>query len=162
MNPEGESIPVALGLGSNLGESRRNLQLAASFLESVVHELRLSSFIVTAPIQCRSGAPSFLNAAAVGRTSLPPHALLDACQAIEMKMGRPGNRARDVELYGDRVIDIDILLYGGLSLADKRLILPHPHLRERRFVLAPLAELAPEWRIPPHGETVAEALARVG
>jgi 2-amino-4-hydroxy-6-hydroxymethyldihydropteridine diphosphokinase len=83
--------------------------------------------------------PPFLNMAVLARTTLSPHQLLDLCLAIERAQGR----VRDIR-YGPRTLDIDILAYGDLALADETLTLPHPRLTERAFALVPLAEIAPE------------------
>lgn len=98
--------------------------------------------------------PDFLNTAAVGRTSLPPDAVLAVAKALERAAGRrPGPR------FAPRPLDIDLLLYDAMQSADPELILPHPRLAERRFVLAPLAEIAPDLPVPPAGAPVAELLA---
>lgn len=105
---------------------------------------------------CPAGAPWFLNMAAEVETSLPPLELLEAALAVEAEAGRvraaPG---------GPRVLDLDILLVGEIVLDHPRLSLPHPRMRERRFVLAPLAEIAPAARDPVTGLAVAELLARL-
>ncbi len=86
-------------------------------------------------------------------TTLPPHALLEACLSIEARLGRVRERR-----WGPRAIDIDVLHYAGATVSDERLVLPHRFLRERAFVLVPLAEIAPD--LVTGGETVSEALAR--
>jgi 2-amino-4-hydroxy-6-hydroxymethyldihydropteridine diphosphokinase len=101
--------------------------------------------------------PDFLNTAALARTALPPDAVLAVAKALELAAGR----TRGVR-FGPRPLDIDLLLYGGVRRSDPELTLPHPRLRERRFVLAPLAEIAPELTVAPNGATVAELLARLG
>lgn len=101
--------------------------------------------------------PDFLNTAALARTALPPDAVLALAKALELAAGR----TRGVR-FGPRPLDIDLLLYGGVRLEDPELTLPHPRLRERRFVLAPLAEIAPSLLVPPDGAMVAELLARLG
>lgn len=101
--------------------------------------------------------PDYLNTAALARTTLPPDAVLAVAKALELAAGR----TRGVR-FGPRPLDIDLLLYGGLRRDDPELTLPHPRLRERRFVLAPLAEIAPDLSVSPDGATVAELLARLG
>jgi 2-amino-4-hydroxy-6-hydroxymethyldihydropteridine diphosphokinase len=98
--------------------------------------------------------PTFLNMAALLRTTMTPHALLDLCLAIEARHGRV--RA---ERYGPRTLDIDILAYDGVAMSDGRLTLPHPRLLERAFALVPLAEIAPEMMIGDVG--IAQAAAGV-
>lgn len=89
-------------------------------------------------------------------TSLQPGDLLSVCKALELAAGR----RRGVR-FGPRPLDVDLLVYGDLQIATPELTLPHPRLRERRFVLAPLAEIAPDLRIPPDGARVADLLARL-
>ena len=101
--------------------------------------------------------PDYLNTAALGRTALPPDAVLALAKALELAAGR----TRGVR-FGPRPLDVDLLLYGDLRRDDPELTLPHPRLRERRFVLAPLAEIAPGLEVPPDGATVAELLERLG
>jgi 2-amino-4-hydroxy-6-hydroxymethyldihydropteridine diphosphokinase len=104
--------------------------------------------------------PDFLNTAALATTALPPDAVLALAKALELAAGR----TRGVR-FGPRPLDIDLLLYGGVRLQDPELTLPHPRLRDRRFVLAPLAEIAPDLSVPgvpSDGATVAELLARLG
>lgn len=101
--------------------------------------------------------PPYLNTAACGRTALPPDAVLAIAKALERRAGRrPGPRS------GPRPLDIDLLLYGERTAEGPELTLPHPRLGDRRFVLAPLAAVAPDLRVPPSGIRVAELLARVG
>jgi 2-amino-4-hydroxy-6-hydroxymethyldihydropteridine diphosphokinase len=100
--------------------------------------------------------PDFLNTAAVASTALPPEAVLALAKALEQAAGR----RRGVR-FGPRPLDVDLLLYGSLRSDAPELTLPHPRLRERRFVLEPLAEIAPDLAVPPDGATVRELLARV-
>lgn len=133
---------VYIGLGSNLGNRRENLERAVTLLEQRVGTLlRLSAFWETAPVGFES-EHQFLNAAAAFCTSLSPIELLPLTQQIECEMGRTQKSLNGV--YHDRTIDIDLLCSDGESVYTAELQLPHPYLSERRFVLEPLAEIAPE------------------
>ncbi|MCH8814498.1 MAG: 2-amino-4-hydroxy-6-hydroxymethyldihydropteridine diphosphokinase [Chloroflexi bacterium] len=141
-----------LGLGSNLGDRRANLQTALRLLERVGLVRRVSSLYETVPVGPEQ--PMFYNAACECETDLPPRELLRCVQEVEQEMGRP----RDDERWGPRLIDIDILLYGDEVIDEDGLAIPHAEMRNRSFVLVPLAEIAPEVRHPA-GEAVA-SLAR--
>lgn len=145
---------VYLSLGSNLGDRRERLSRAVAELRdgAVVVE-KLSSLYETEPVGLRA-QPWFLNLVAVGSTELYPTQLLDRVQNIEIRLGR-----RRLVEKGPRTIDIDILLYGDFRIRSERLIVPHPRMAERRFVLEPLAELAPELRHPVSRLTVRQLLA---
>jgi len=147
--------PVFLGLGSNLGDREGALEDALGRLAA--HGFRVtrrSSLWLTEPV---GGPPQgwFLNAAAEGETALRPETLLEACLSTEREMGRVR-----VERNGPRKIDLDILFFGDERLDTPGLVIPHPRLHERRFVLEPLAEIAPGFVHPVLGLTVRELLAR--
>jgi 2-amino-4-hydroxy-6-hydroxymethyldihydropteridine diphosphokinase len=144
-----------LGLGSNLGDKRAMLHEALRRLDETdgVCVAARSGFYRTPPWG-KTDQDWFLNAAAAVETDLPPHDLLAVCLDVERAIGR----VRD-EKWGPRLIDIDLLTYDGRELADETLTLPHPYLTQRAFVLAPLAEIAPDLIIG--GSSVTEALARV-
>lgn len=145
-----------LGLGSNLGNKRHNLIKAAALLaERAGDILALSSFYETAPWGFVSDN-SFLNAAMKLETTLSPLELLETTQEIEKELGR--TEKSNSSDYQDRVIDVDLLLYDDQILQTPVLTLPHPHLHERRFVLEPLAEIAPFCVVPVIGKSVAELL----
>ena len=145
---------VYLGLGSNMGDREAMLKSALDELETPgLRLLRVSSLYETEPIGLREQR-WFLNLVAEFETELFPKQLLHRMQKIEMRLGRK----RTVE-NGPRMIDIDILLYGNLAIKTEELEIPHPRYRERRFTLAPLAELNPGLRDPATGETMAEMLA---
>ncbi len=135
----GETL-VALGLGANLGDPVANLRRAVELLaQAGLRFEALSSLYRTKPWGV-TDQPDFVNACALARTTLAPLALLDLAQATEKALGR-----RRTRRWGPRAIDIDLLLYGDAQWRDERLILPHPGLMERAFVLLPLAEIAPEF-----------------
>jgi 2-amino-4-hydroxy-6-hydroxymethyldihydropteridine diphosphokinase len=144
-----------LGLGSNVGERRANLQAAVDALPGVgVETLASSSTYDTDPVGDVLDQPSFLNACLLVRTTLEPLELLAAAKRLERELGREESSVR----HGPRTIDIDILLLGQLELAHERMSLPHAQLLSRRFVLIPALELDFELRAP-DGRRLAEALA---
>lgn len=144
---------VYLGLGTNIGNRRGNLVKAAALLaERVGDILALSGFMETEPWGFES-ENLFLNAAIKMETPLTPDELLSATQAIEREMGR---EKKSDGSYHDRVIDIDILLYDNRVIEQLGLIVPHPLMQERLFVMAPLAEIAPFERHPLLGQTFME------
>jgi 2-amino-4-hydroxy-6-hydroxymethyldihydropteridine diphosphokinase len=149
-------ITVAVALGSNLGDRRAHLDFAVSRLESVLTELRVSRYHETEPVGVPDEQPAFLNGAAVGETAMTAREVLDALLTIERERGRerpfPG---------AARTLDLDLVLFGGLVSSDPILSVPHPRFRERRFVLEPLAEVAPDLVDPVTGLRVAELLARI-
>lgn len=147
-----------LALGSNLGHRRRHLDAAVGAVAALpgVAGLRLSGVRETAPVGPQDQG-AFLNAAAQIRTTLAPAALLAALLAIEARLGRPARADR--RPWGPREIDLDLLMHGNQRIESSGLTLPHPRLHERRFVLEPLHDLAPDHVVPGVGRTVAQLLA---
>ena len=148
-------IRVAIALGSNVGNRRATLNAAVDALRPLLAGLRASSFYDT-PYVGDDVQPSVLNAAVTGVTTLEAHALLERLLAIEQQFGR-------TRPYGGapRTLDLDLILYGDAVIDEPGLVVPHPRFRERRFVLEPLAEIAPDWRDPVTGETVVGLLTRL-
>jgi 2-amino-4-hydroxy-6-hydroxymethyldihydropteridine diphosphokinase len=144
-----------LGLGSNVGDRRANLQAAAAALPGHgIAVLASSSTYDTDPVGEILDQPDFLNACLRIETGLEPEALLDACKAVERELGRELGGPR----HGPRPIDVDVLLLGDVEHASQRLRLPHEQVLARRFVLIPLLELDFELRTPA-GERLSDALA---
>jgi 2-amino-4-hydroxy-6-hydroxymethyldihydropteridine diphosphokinase len=147
-----------LGLGSNVGDRRGNLQAAVDALGGHGVEVVASSSVYdTEPVGEILDQPDFLNACVRIRTALAPDQLLDACKAVERSLGRPPGGVR----HAPRPIDVDVLLIGDLEHVCERLTLPHPEVTSRRFVLVPLLELDPGLALP-DGTRVAGSLAALG
>lgn len=144
-----------LGLGSNVGDRRAQLQAAAAALAAldIIVEASSSTY-ETEPVGEVLDQPDFLNACLRVRTSLGPVELLDACKAVERELGREAGGPR----HGPRPIDVDVLLLGDIEFRSERITLPHAQVRARRFVLIPLLELDLELSTPAGGR-LADALA---
>jgi 2-amino-4-hydroxy-6-hydroxymethyldihydropteridine diphosphokinase len=151
---------IFIGLGSNLGDSRRQLLAAWNLLGATpgVSLIRLSSPYRSAPVDMASGN-WFTNAVGEIRADLPPLDLLRRLLAIEAAMGR--RRYPEKTGYQDRTLDLDLLYYGGLKLATPDIYLPHPRRRERLFVLEPLAEIAGDFIDGETGRLVSALLAEL-
>jgi len=145
---------VAIALGSNVGDRRAHLDYAVSALRALLTNVAVSRYYDTVPVGVSGPQAMFLNAAAVGETALAPRALLEALLAIEQERGR-----ERPYLNAPRTLDLDLILAGDRVVEEPGLVLPHPRFRERRFVLEPLAAVAPELRDPVSGRTVAELLS---
>jgi 2-amino-4-hydroxy-6-hydroxymethyldihydropteridine diphosphokinase len=147
-----------LGLGSNVGDSAGHLRAAIAMLgERGVEVEAISSVYETEPVGEVLDQADFLNAAIRIHAGLEPEALLDVCKEVEAERGR----VLDAPRHSPRPLDIDLLLLGNLELLTDRLTLPHPEVRSRRFVLAPLLELDPALKLP-DGTRLSDALAALG
>ena len=154
--PAANAPSAWIALGSNLGDRAAQLSSALRMLrrDAGAQLLAISSLYETEPIGL-PGAPEFLNAVAEIRTSLSPEELLEVCLRIEKRLGRVRTGQLD-----SRTLDLDLLLYGDERRSTGRLILPHPRMAERGFVLQPLAEIAPDVLVD--GETAAVRAQRAG
>lgn len=145
---------IYLSLGSNLGDRATNLERAIEALSEIgVRVLRRSSIYETEPVDFLV-QPWFLNCVVEGKTSLEPRQLLEGLQAIERKLG-----SKKLIPRGPRIVDLDIIFYEAAVIHEAGMEIPHPRLAERRFVLIPLSELAPEFLHPVLRKTAAELLA---
>lgn len=145
---------VYFSLGTNLGDKEQNLRLAVQHIEKRIGRVvSLSAFYATAPWGFASDN-AFLNAAVCAETELSPLEILSITQSVEREMGRTHKSVDGV--YSDRVIDIDLLLCDDLVLDTPVLKLPHPLMQERRFVMEPLAEIAPDVMHPVLGKTLGD------
>lgn len=154
-------VPVLLAFGANLGDrgetilaAQEELSMAAGIEAFRASPLRET--IALTPNGPDPDAPRYLNGVAAAQTTLSPHELLDLLQAVENTHGR----VRDVR-WGDRTLDIDLILYGGRAIKDERLTVPHPRAHERDFVLSPWLALDPDAVLLGHGRVEA-LLARIG
>jgi 2-amino-4-hydroxy-6-hydroxymethyldihydropteridine diphosphokinase len=147
---------ATLSLGGNEGDVMKAFRLALDSLAATPGvEVVARSRVWRTPPWGKTDQPDFLNMAAALRTRLSARALLERCQDIEREGGRQRN-----ERWGPRTLDIDIITFGDASIDEPDLVVPHPRAVERAFVLAPLAEIAPDARIG--GARVADLLARLG
>ena len=145
---------VYLSLGSNIGGREKNLRTAiAALADAIVRVTRVSSIYETDPVDLRE-QPWFLNCLVQGETEVPALELLRALSGIESRMG-----SKKLVPKGPRLIDLDILLYGDETIDTAELRVPHPRMLLRRFVLAPLAEIAPNLKHPSWKRTASQLLA---
>lgn len=145
---------VAIALGSNVGDRRAHLDYAVSALRALLSDVTVSRYYDTVPVGGSGPQAMYLNAAVAGDTTMTPNTLLEALLAIEAQRGR-----EHPYVNAPRTLDLDLILHGNAVRDEPGLVLPHPRFRERRFVLEPLAAVAPELRDPISGKTVAELFA---
>jgi 2-amino-4-hydroxy-6-hydroxymethyldihydropteridine diphosphokinase len=148
---------VYIGIGSNLGDSLQNCRQAIAHIAADPRNqlLRYSPFYWTEPVG-EKNQNWFVNAVAAVETSMPPRDCLDFLLSIEQGMGRERR-----EPWGPRVIDLDLLFYGDGIFDEEGMKIPHPRIQERRFVLAPLHDIAPDWVHPRLHKTVSQMLAEL-
>lgn len=143
---------VYLGLGTNLGNRKENLKQACECLKEIFYITKKSSVIETEP-QYESNQPSFMNQVLEGETDLAPLHLLQRIKLIQEQIGRSPSRR-----YGPREIDIDILYYNNFIIHEPDLIVPHPRIAERLFVLQPMVEIAPYFECPLTNKTMVQLM----
>ena len=138
-------MKAVVSLGANIGDPKANLDLAVALLREATEVIAVSSYLQTKPVGGPE-QPDYLNAVAIVESELPAKDLLALLNGIETAMGR----TREIH-WGPRVIDLDLIQFGGLLVNDEKLTLPHPRAHERRFVLAPWFEIDPEAILLTHG-----------
>jgi 2-amino-4-hydroxy-6-hydroxymethyldihydropteridine diphosphokinase len=149
------STIVYIGIGSNIGDKTTNCQTAVECLAEAGRIVGVSSFYYTEPVGYKE-QEDFINAVASLQTSLSPSELLRICHAIEDRLGR-----RRTVRWGPRTVDLDILLYGDLVVSRPDLVIPHPLMALRKFVLAPLVEIAPAVIHPTLNKTMIQLLSEL-
>ena len=155
-DPTAGPTRVAIALGTNLGDRQRNLEEAVAALRGLLDDLAVSSFHDTAPVGVPLPHPNYLNAAVTGLTWLTPRTLLARLHDIERGLGRVRPHAN-----APRTIDLDLILHGDARIDEPSLTVPHPRFRDRAFVLAPLAEIAPAMVDPESGLSIGELFRRL-
>ena len=158
-NPDAPAVvPVALMLGGNLGDTAARFDAAAAALERAgMTEIRRSRICRSAPVDCVPGTPDFSDQALTGLWHGTARELLALGQGLERAAGRPERHSS----RESRTLDIDIILFGDTISDAPELTIPHPRARNRRFVLGPLAEIAPDWRFPDTGKTILQEFERI-
>jgi 2-amino-4-hydroxy-6-hydroxymethyldihydropteridine diphosphokinase len=144
---------VAIALGSNLGDRRGHLDWAIDQLRDLLHDLQVSTISETDPLGVSDTQPLYLNAVVTGQSTLGPGELLGLLLDLEDERGRERPHWR-----APRTLDLDLILHGSHVIADEGVEVPHPRFRDRRFVLEPLCEIAPDARDPVTGKTVRQLL----
>ncbi len=154
----GKATMVALMLGGNIGDSEAIFGAAAAELERCgMKKLRRSGIYRSAAVDCVPGTPEFSDQALTGEWHASALELLKLCQRLEAAAGRPERHSS----RESRTLDCDIIIFGDCVSDSPQLTLPHPRAKKRRFVLEPLAEIAPGWRFPDSGSTVMQELSRM-
>jgi len=138
-------MKAVISLGANIGDPKANLDIAVGLLREATDVIAVANYLHTKPVGGPE-QPDYLNAVAILESDLPAKDLLALLNGIETAMGR----TREIH-WGPRVIDLDLIQYGGLLVNDEKLTLPHPRAHERRFVLAPWFEIEPEAILLTHG-----------
>ncbi len=146
---------VFLALGSNLGDRAANLRAAIEAVKPEVQIINCSAVYETPPWGY-TDQPKFLNQVVEGETSLSPEELLEHIKEIEVRLGR-----QETFQFGPRIIDLDIIFFDDQVIDSPPLIIPHPRMAERGFVLIPLADLAPQFQHPILGDSVSDLLSKV-
>lgn len=150
------SESVYLGIGSNLFDRERNIFAAIDLIKkSGTFTFSRMASIYESPPLYNTNQPDFLNTVIKGTYSKEPQHLLDEIQSVELQLGRPARREKNAP----RIIDIDIILFGDRDFEQETLVIPHPKLAERKFVLEPLSEIAPDFLIPKFDKTPVELAA---
>ncbi len=152
----GEKIKIFLSLGSNLGDKKANLSKCRENLQKEGIKIHKTSSLYLTPPWGKTDQPEFLNQVIEAETTLSPRELLSLIKKIEKEMGRK-SRGK----WGPRIIDIDILFYGDKIIEEENLVIPHPLITERAFVLVPLHEIAPEFLHPLKKEKIKSLLPRL-
>ena len=154
------TVAAYIALGSNLGHRQTALRSALAHIGRLpgTQITQVSTWLRTAPVGGPPGQGEYLNGAIAVRTKLPPQDLMTHLLAIEKELGR--DRTRELH-HGPRTMDLDLLLYGGQVINTATLIVPHPRMHERRFVLEPLAEIASDIVHPVLHQTIGELLSRL-
>lgn len=150
-------VPVAIALGSNLGDRDAQLDEAEDRLAALLSGAVASARYETDPVGGPPDSPAFLNEVVVGTTHLSPRALLEALHAIEGDAGR-----ERPFVNAPRTLDLDLILYGDFVIDEPGLQIPHPRFRDRMFVLQPLADVAADWVDPVSGKSVSELREQLG
>ena len=147
----------AIALGSNLGDSRKTLEDSLTVLNNTpgIELLKVSSWYQTKPVSTIE-QPDYINGCAILNVRQTPEELLTLLQAIELQFGRVRK-----EKWSARTLDLDILLYEDLIIHTPNLIIPHPRMQERAFVLVPLAEIAADWQEPKSGKAIAKLTGEI-
>ena len=145
-------VTAFIGLGSNLANPFKQIEKAIDALKSIdeIEVVQRSRMYLSKPAETDVYQPDYLNAVLKIKTSLPAEAVLDVCMSIEEKQGR----IRTGEVNGPRIIDLDLLLFGDEVINTEKLIVPHPRMKKRGFVLAPLADVAPDIVFPDDGTRI--------